>query len=559
MPAGRRPVLLAVLALLGEPGGAHGEVSLRLGDPALQALSGRLAPTLEANRKELRGRTGLVRGFGAGTAYPQIWLRDSATLLPLARWLYPRDYLDSWLVEHLAHQRADGALRDWIAAGWPSAFRRDAPAVEAVYREGPVVISADRNTTEADQEASAVEAAHQVFRITADRAWLRGAVAGRPLVDRLDAALAFVLRARFSRRYGLVTSAFTADWGDVSPVYGDQRAIYLDNRTPVVAGLYTNALFCQAARDLAALLGAAGRPGRARFWAEQARRVAAAVGRQLWQDERGFYRLHLVESAPVGWAAPDDADVFALGGNAVAVLAGLADARQAARIFAVAEERRQRFGLSTVAGTLLPPYPRGVFRHPILREPYTYQNGGQWDWFGGRLVQAEFERGHAGLARRQLGQIAGRAVRSGGMREWATRDGAGRGSAAYAGSAGALGAALIAGLFGVDLHDGRLDLTVRLAEEEGELRLAEPATGTAVACSSDYDARSGTLRVRYSSGARRPGILRVRLPERMRPASTTLDGRPVPGRVEAVGEDAYVRLTTSAGDHELRVQLTPGR
>jgi len=38
---------------------------------------------------ESRGRTGLVRGFGAGTLYPQVWLRDSATLIPATRFLLP--------------------------------------------------------------------------------------------------------------------------------------------------------------------------------------------------------------------------------------------------------------------------------------------------------------------------------------------------------------------------------------------------------------------------------------------------------------------------------------
>jgi len=536
---------------------ARADVSIRLADPSLQALVRYLAPTLEANRKELRGRTGLVRGFGAGAVYPQIWLRDSATLIPLARYLHPRDHLDSWLEEHLAHQREDGALWDWIAAGDPSAFRNDAPRVEAVYRAGAVVISADRNTTEAYQETSAVEAAHQVFRITGDRAWLTRAAAGRPLVDRLDASLSFLLRRRFSRPHGLVTNAFTADWGDVSPVYGDQRAIYLDDHTPVVVGLYTNVLFYRAARGLDALLAAAGRPARARFWADQARRVRAAIARRLWQPERGFYRMHLVVAAPAGWTAPDDADVFALGGNAVAALYGVADAAQASRIFAAADERRRRFGVSTVAGTLLPPYPAGFFRHPILRDPYTYQNGGQWDWFAARLLLAEFERGHAAAARRQLGEIAARVARNGGLREWATRDGDGRGSATYAGSAGALGAALVAGLFGVDLHGGRLDLTLRLGEEAGELRLREPATGTAVACASAYDAASRALRVSYSSGARRAGTLRVRLPSGLRPAASTLDGRAVVVRRERVGEDDYAVLPAAPGAHELVLKLSP--
>ena len=221
-----------------------------------------------------------------------------------------------------------------------------------------------------------------------------------------------------------MTNAFTADWGDVSPVHGDQRAIYLDEATPVVVGLYTNALFWCAARDLQTLLQAAGRPARARFWQQQAASVRSAIDRHLWQEAPGFYRVHLVDAAPAGWSAPADADVFALGGNAVAVLSGMASPRQAARIFAAAEERRHRFGVSTVAGTLLPPYPAGFFRHPILREPYTYQNGGQWDWFAARLIQAEFEQGHAAAARRQLGEIAARVTRAGGLREWYTRDGA---------------------------------------------------------------------------------------------------------------------------------------
>ena len=554
-----RGLVLAVLFCACGRGTARGEVSFRLSDPALQALTRHLAPTLEANRKQLRGRTGPVRGFGAGAVYPQVWLRDSATLTPLARYLYARDHLDSWLVEHLAHQREDGALRDWIAAGEPSAFRADAPAVEAVYRDGAVVISADRNTTEADQETSAVEAAHQAFRSSGDRAWLRSPVVGRPLVDRLEAALSFLRRKRFSRRYGLVTNAFTADWGDVSPMYGDQRAIYLDERTPLVVGLYTNALFYRAARDLQELLEAAGRPARARFWRDEARRVRAAVNRHLWQEARGFYRVHVLETVPSGWAPPDDADTFALGGNAVAVLHGIADAAQSARIFAVAEERQRRYRVSTVAGTLLPPYPSGFFRHPILREPYTYQNGGQWDWFGGRLVLAEFERGHSAAARRQLGEIAARVVRSGGLREWATREGAGRGSAAYAGSAGALGAALIGGLFGVDLAGGRLTLTVRLGEEAGELQVREPATGLEVGCASAYDGPARTLRMRHSWSGRRDARVRVRLPAGMRLASATLDGRPRAVEVEAVGEDVYAALTTAPGAHQLELKLQPRR
>ena len=54
---------------------------------------------------------------------------------------------------------------------------------------------------------------------------------GVSLLDRADRALGFLLAKRFDAWLGLVTSGFSADWGDVSPVHADQQAIYLDHRT----------------------------------------------------------------------------------------------------------------------------------------------------------------------------------------------------------------------------------------------------------------------------------------------------------------------------------------
>src|SRR5262249_34736580 len=151
------------------------------------------------------------------------------------------------------------------------------------------------------------------------------------------------------------------------------------------------------------------------------------------------------------------------------------DAARARRIFAVAAERQKLYGVSTIAGVLLPPYPAGFFKHPILRDAYTYQNGGQWDWFAGRLLLAEFDRGNASAARRQLGEIAERVSRAGGLFEWNTLEGAGRGSAQYAGSAGALAGAVFQGLFGIDSRGDVLSLSVRAAESPAVVRVYEPA------------------------------------------------------------------------------------
>jgi hypothetical protein len=533
---------------------SRAETTYSLADPALHDLQRYLRPTLEANRKVFTGATGGVHGLGAGAAYPQIWLRDSATLLPLARYLFPREVLESWLEEHLAHQQDRGDLFDWIAPGEASHFTRDAPRAREVFRAGPLVLSADRNTTENDQEASAVDAAAQVFAITGDLRWLRKLIRGRPLLDRLDRALEATHVLRFDHARGLATSAFTADWGDVSPVYGDQRVIYLDEATPVVAGLYTNALQYRAARALAVMLRADGNRPRAAHWERRAEALRAAANRQLWREGPGFYRMHLPVAGP---PAPfDDTDVFALGGNALAALYGLADPHRAARIFAVAEERRRAYGLSTIAAVLLPPYPRGVFRHPILTQPFTYQNGGQWDWFAGRFVLAEFEHGHAQAARRHLREIAERAARAGGLFEWNTREGAGRGSATYAGSAGALGAALLQGLFGIDLRATGLALHVRLGDQAGQVRVYQPATDTFV--QYQYRPRPDRLWLSFSSNATGRGELAVLLPAGAEVSGARLDGRPIATRSRTVGHDRYLLTVTDWRRHTLEVLLRPG-
>src|SRR5439155_526270 len=278
------------------------------------------------------------------------------------------------------------------------------------------VLTADKNTVEADQESSAVLGVCQAFRATGDQAWLRKNIGGVPVVDRADRALGFLLAKRFDARLGLVTSGFSADWGDVSPVY-------------------------------------------------------------------------------------------ATGGNGTAILSGIADDRRARRILAVADERRRRFAVSTIAGTLLPPYAAGLFAHPVMREPWTYQNGGQWDWFGARLVLAAFQRGQSDRARRWLAELAQKAGRSGGLYEWHTRDGQGRGSPTYAGSAGALAAAVFEGLFGVSLSADELRLTVRLGPKPGRIHLYQPATDTFVAYR--YEPSDRTLALDYDSNHGQTGHVAV--------------------------------------------------
>jgi hypothetical protein len=525
------------------------------GDAALDALQQRFRPVLEANKKTFTGQTGTVQGFGAGSAYPQMWLRDSATILPATRYLYPPAYLTSWLEEHLSHQQPNGALWDWIAAGAPAQFTTNAPRATQVYAAGAVILSADKNTTVADQESSAVDGAWRVYQITGDRSWLAKPIGGQALVDRLDGALGYVERERFDAGIGLVTSAFTADWGDVSPTYADQRAIYLDDATTVVAGLYANAFFARAAEELAELQDAAASPARAQHWRELAASVRAAIDRQLWSEPAGFYRLHRVVVARGDAGTFDDSGTFALGGNTLAALYGPADASRAGRILAAAEARRRELGLASVAAVLMPAYPTGFFLHPILRDAYSYQNGGQWDWWSGRFLLAQFARGRAQAASEGLRAVARRVADSGGLYEWHALDGSGQGSSSYAGNAGALSAAIYEGLFGLASNASGLAITVRLGTSAGGVTACEPTSGRELSYEYDYVAGERRATLRYSSNAPGRGRLAVRLPEPGAPATLLVDGQPAAFETETLGEDEYVFLTTDWAAHRLELQL----
>lgn len=527
------------------------------GDDSLNRLQDFFLPTLEANAKQFPGQQGSVRGFGAGRVYPQIWLRDSATIIPASRYYYPAEYLTTWLEEHLSYQGEDGRLNDWIASGGAANFLSDAPQVREVYRAASgeaggeaITISADKNSTEADQETSAVDAAYQVFKITGDRGWLNKNIKGRTLLERLDLSLEYLLKARFDDKHGLVKNAFTADWGDVSPTYPDQRAIYLNEKTPLVAGLYTNVLFYRAAGQLREMHATLGQTKKADYWKKKAATIKGNINKNLWQEDKGFYRIHLILTSPGIKDLEDESNIFAAGGNGLASLYGVADDSQARKIFEVAEQRQRAGGLSTVAGVLSPPYPKGFFKHPAVNEEYNYQNGGQWDWFAGRFLLAEFERGYSARAYRQLIEIGGKAVANNGLYEWHTKDGRGKGSSDYAGSVGSLSAAVFEGLYGVYLTGETLNLKIRLRDRPGQIHLYQPVTDSYVAYRYCYSQVSKTVRMVYESNSPGIGEMCVLLPQNRQLEELKVDGEKKAFTSETMGEDVYGCFSTDWKPHQ---------
>jgi len=517
------------------PGAKH-PISLEYGKPTRVQTGSRegnallkiIRLTLEDNAVSFQGRTGTVSGFSAGTDYPQIWLRDANTILPAARLFYGRPFLLSWLEEHLAFQRADGALMDWVDSRG----------------------RADKNTTETDQESSAVQAAFQVYEILGP-SWLEKKIDGERIIDRLDHALGYVLRSRWSPEHGLVTGAHTADWGDVDMVDEGPEAVRVNGRTHWTADIYDQSMFYQACRNLAGMWRALGGADRSSFWTERAREIKANTNRWLWQEEKGFYRVHIhLDGMEHDF---DESDMLAMGGNTQAMLSDLADETKRRRIIQAALERQETYGLSTVSGTILPPYPRGFFRHPLLDDPFEYQNGAQWDWFGGKLVYAMFENGFSDAAREKMLAIIRKNIRNGGFFEWDDREGVGRGSGCFAGSAGSMAMAFFEGYLGIRWSPEGIRLTPRIGKGNARAHAYFPANDVFVAFDYQGESLEKSLSLAFNSNFSGLTELRILLPGKKVPRSLLLDGKPTPWSIGSVGDDSYAIVRTDLRNHRLEI------
>jgi hypothetical protein len=529
-----------VLPLLVEERQRPGETSFESSLPEFDVLQKLIRVTLENDEVAFQGRTGRINGFTAGAGYPQVWLRDAATIIPASRYYYPESFLTSWLEEHLAYQKPDGSLEDWIDGQGRS----------------------DKNTVETDQEASAVQSAYQVFLLKGT-AWLEKRVAGEAILDRLENAVAYLFENRFDLKHGLITGAHTADWGDVDPEDPDQKAIYVDERTRWTADIYDQSMGYEACLRLASMFAALGQREKADSWQKKAASLREAADRYLWQEEKGFYRVHIhLDPFPHDF---DEDDMFAMGGNTQAIIAGLANGEKAERIIGTALERQGSFRLSTVSGSLLPPYPAGFFLHPAMDEPYEYQNGGQWDWFGGRLVLAMFENGFSVAAREKLIEIAAKNNRNGGLFEWDTKEGNGRGSDDYAGSAGSLARALYEGYFGFKLGENSLELEPKLGGDEGRVRIHIPSSG--LSADLDYRPVKSERKVlfRYESNFAGQGKVRLLVPWTLLGVSerggrkeleVRRDGLKIPFFLEKRHQDEFVVVETDFKGHT--IELKPG-
>ena len=93
--------------------------------------------------------------------------------------------------------------------------------------------------------------------------------------------------------------------------------------------------------------------------------------------------------------------------------------------------------MPSIGLTLYPTYPDNFF-HGGMAKPYIYQNGGDWTWFGGRMIQQLIAYGYVQEAYEEVRPMIDRVIKNKGFYEWYGQKGVPSGSVHFKGSAGVL-------------------------------------------------------------------------------------------------------------------------
>lgn len=377
----------------------------------------------------------LKGGFNAGAGYKAVWIRDMNTFIQVALEVNPPARVRQALLVFFKFQGADGNIVDLY---FPTPT--DPARIRPSYRSTPLApgLMADKNTVEVDQEPSLVQAIYKYVAATGDRSILDEQIDGHTVRERLGMALDYLLTQRFDAVHGLLWSATRADWGDVQPE--SPHGTVLDSHSHRALCIYDNAMLLLALNDYVKLLDAD--TPEAAHWIQTRDRLRRQIRKVLWDKKhQKFYPHVYLDGSPF----PNDFDENAIyyhGGTAVAIEAGLLSHKEVAGALAHMDADGKAAHAATIGLTMYPPYPLGFFKNPQMTAPYTYQNGGDWTWFGGRMIQDLVAQGYDADAYRELLPMVERVKRAGGFYEWWTPGDQPRGSSDFRGSAGVLGQAI---------------------------------------------------------------------------------------------------------------------
>jgi len=367
-------------------------------------------------------------GFNAGDGYREVWIRDYNTFIELAAQVFPKEELKENLLVFCRMQGEDGNIID----GFTPVEKIGKGETDFSYSKLEPRYAAHKNTVETDQESSMVQAVYKYIKFTGDSSILAEKVGEKTVAERLEWAMDFLMQNRFNQQYGLIIGATTADWGDVQPEHG--WGVDLDNNTHKAIDIYDNAMFVIALNNLTEMI-----PSAKKKWNPIKESIAKNCRKHLWDSEKQKFIPHIyLEKGSPFPADFNEKEIYYFGGTAIAIEAGLLSKEEIKVSLDEMIKRVKQAGAATIGLTLYPPYPEGYFVNKIMNPVYSYQNGGDWTWFGGRMIQQLIKYGFVQEAYEQVQPMLKRVIDNKGFYEWYSVDNKPRGSGTFRGEAGVL-------------------------------------------------------------------------------------------------------------------------
>lgn len=372
-------------------------------------------------------------GFNAGDGYREVWIRDYNTFIELASQVFPKEELKENLLVFLRMQGEDGNIID----GFTPIEKVGKVKYDFSYSKLEPRYAAHKNSVETDQESSLIQAVYKYIQLTGDSSILYENVGDKTVAGRLEWAMEFLMQHRFNQQYGLIIGATTADWGDVQPEHG--WGVDLDANTHPAIDIYDNAMFVIALNNLTEML-----PETRTKWEPIRESIVGNVRKHLWDSKNQKYIPHIyLEKGSPFPSDFNENDIYYFGGTAIAIEAGLLSKEEIKVSLDEMVKRVKQAGAASIGLTLYPPYPKGFFENKSMITEYSYQNGGDWTWFGGRMIQQLIKNGFVQEAYEQVQPMVKRVKDNNGFFEWYSVDNKPRGSGTFRGEAGVLYTAII--------------------------------------------------------------------------------------------------------------------
>ena len=397
-----------------------------------QQLANEILNDAGIQRVDSMARVLLGKGFNAGSGYSQIWARDMNTFIETACEVNDTKDIRNAILLFFGLQQPNDEMVDGYVLKPDFTWYDNVP----YYSENAPDHVGFKNTVETDQETSLIQIIGKYIRKTGDKSILTESIAGRTVLERIDDMVDYLMRERFDERYGLLYGAMTADWGDVQP--HDDFGCDMNELSHKAIDVYDNAMFIIALDYMKEMTD---NPDLLKKWSAIREGIFNNIRKHLWDAKNQKFIPHLYpETTPL----PEDFDeniIHYHGGTAIAIEAGLLSNEEIAVVNAQMVKNVQLSGMPSIGLTLYPTYPDGFF-HGGMKQPYNYQNGGDWTWFGGRMIQQLIAHGFIKEAYQEVQPMLDRVIANKGFYEWYGMGGVPSGSGHFKGSAGVLAKAI---------------------------------------------------------------------------------------------------------------------